>query len=179
MAEGGVAAVSMDAVAARAGVSRPLLYKHVANRTELLAALYRREAAAVDAEVVAALDGVRGLEAIVRTSVAALLDALGRRAAIVTALTRAESEEPGLQAEQAARLRRSQRFYAQLLTDQLGVDAADAETATALFFSGLETALRLWEARPDEPTRRRVEELVVRFVLGGLQALRPGRASPS
>src|SRR5262249_19750467 len=39
---GDVAAVSMEAVAERAGVSRPLVYKHFANRSELLAAVYRR-----------------------------------------------------------------------------------------------------------------------------------------
>ena len=39
----GVEAVSMEAVAEGAGVSRPLVYKHFANRGELLAAVYRRE----------------------------------------------------------------------------------------------------------------------------------------
>ncbi len=33
----------MEAVAERAGVSRPLVYKHFANRGELLASLYQRE----------------------------------------------------------------------------------------------------------------------------------------
>ena len=35
--------VTMEAVAERAGVSRPLVYKHFANRAELLASLYQRE----------------------------------------------------------------------------------------------------------------------------------------
>ena len=41
----GVQVVSMETVAERAGVSRPLVYKHFANRDEILAAAYRREAA--------------------------------------------------------------------------------------------------------------------------------------
>ena len=39
----------MEAVAEHAGVSRPLVYKHFANRDELLAAAYRREASKLHA----------------------------------------------------------------------------------------------------------------------------------
>jgi AcrR family transcriptional regulator len=60
VADGDVEALSMEAVAARAGVSRPLVYKHFANKGELLAAVYRREAAALDAEIVAAVEGADG-----------------------------------------------------------------------------------------------------------------------
>ena len=48
-----VEAVTMEAVAERAGVSRPLVYKHFANRGELLAAVYRREAAVLHDELAA------------------------------------------------------------------------------------------------------------------------------
>ncbi len=57
----GVHEVSMEAVAERAGVSRPLVYKHFANRDGLLAAAYRREASKLHAELaseVAAADSV-------------------------------------------------------------------------------------------------------------------------
>ncbi|HET9560157.1 MAG TPA: helix-turn-helix domain-containing protein, partial [Actinomycetota bacterium] len=40
---GDAGSVSMEAVAEEAGVSRPLVYKHFANRDELLGELYRRE----------------------------------------------------------------------------------------------------------------------------------------
>src|SRR5258708_13943871 len=46
-----VEAVTMEAVAERAGVSRPLGYKHFANRGELLAAVYQREAAVLHDEL--------------------------------------------------------------------------------------------------------------------------------
>ena len=48
---GDVSAVSMEAVAEHAGVSRPLVYKHFANRGELLAAVYKRESALLHAEL--------------------------------------------------------------------------------------------------------------------------------
>jgi len=50
VAEGDIEAVSMEAVAERAGVSRPLVYKHFANRNELLAAVYQRESALLHAD---------------------------------------------------------------------------------------------------------------------------------
>jgi len=55
VAEGDIESVSMEAVAERAGVSRPLVYKHFANRSELLAAVYQREAALLHAELSAAV----------------------------------------------------------------------------------------------------------------------------
>src|ERR1700722_9313683 len=47
----GVRQVSMEAVAEHAGVSRPLVYKHFANRDELLAAAYRREASKLHSDL--------------------------------------------------------------------------------------------------------------------------------
>ena len=41
--DGGVAQCTLDAVAARAGVSKALIYKHFANREDLLAAILARE----------------------------------------------------------------------------------------------------------------------------------------
>src|SRR5580698_4920117 len=48
----GVHVVSMEAVAERAEVSRTLVYKHFANRDELVAAAYRREAAKLHQDLV-------------------------------------------------------------------------------------------------------------------------------
>src|SRR5262245_40509438 len=76
--EGGLDAVTMDAVAARAGVSRPLVYKHFPNRRALLTALYRREAAAMDARSNAAVRDAPDFESVVRYSVEARMDALDR-----------------------------------------------------------------------------------------------------
>jgi AcrR family transcriptional regulator len=50
---GGVEAVSMETVADRAGVSRPLVYKHFASKNELLTGVYRREALTIYDEVAA------------------------------------------------------------------------------------------------------------------------------
>src|SRR5437763_15548673 len=62
VAAGDIEAVSMEAVAERAGVSRPLVYKHFANRKELLAAVYQRESAFLHAELTAAVGAAETLE---------------------------------------------------------------------------------------------------------------------
>src|SRR5437588_4600662 len=89
VADGDVEALSMETVATRAGVSRPLVYKHFANRGELLAAVYRREAAALDAEIVAAVQQADGLEDVVRTMVRGIFEGDALRGSIFSVLQRA------------------------------------------------------------------------------------------
>src|SRR4051812_26101840 len=59
--QAGTGAVTMGTVADEAGVARALLYKHFANKDELLIALYGREATRIDRairhRVAAAADG--------------------------------------------------------------------------------------------------------------------------
>src|SRR4051794_11878000 len=66
IAERGIEAVSMESVAVRAGVSRPLVYKHFADRNEIVALLFTREMSQLDEQVAAAIDGLTDFEAVVR-----------------------------------------------------------------------------------------------------------------
>ena len=79
VAAGDLDALSMETVAQRAGVSRPLVYKHFANKGELLAAVYRREAAAFDAEIVAAVEEAKSLEDMLRAMLRAIFRGAGSR----------------------------------------------------------------------------------------------------
>lgn len=71
LAEHGMAGTTMTAIAERAGVSRPTLYKHFPDVDHIVAALAREEfrvfRATIDAEVDAAWPAVRQLEHLVRT----------------------------------------------------------------------------------------------------------------
>src|SRR6478672_4010068 len=55
--------VTMEAVAEHAGVSRPLVYKHFANRREVLDELYRRESALLHRELAIAVAAADTIEA--------------------------------------------------------------------------------------------------------------------
>lgn len=168
---GGAAAVSMESVAARARVSRTLVYKHFANREELLAALWRREAAAVDREVAAALAGVDDFESIVRISLETVMAAVSRRGSVGVPLLRGELFGPGVRREQQDRRRRVRAWYVGRVIDEFGLERAEADIATAVYFAGLDSMLADWRADPDRFDTRTAIDTYVRLVVGGLREI--------
>src|SRR6266702_5092354 len=86
VAAGDVEAVSMEAVAERAGVSRPLVYKHFANRDDLLAAVYQRESTLLHAELTADVSAAESLEETFRALIHGALRAQASRGATFAAL---------------------------------------------------------------------------------------------
>jgi len=163
--EGDVDVVTMDAVAARARVSRPLVYKYFANRHELLAAVYRREAAALDAEI------VRAVEAILRTMLRGILAGAASRGGTFTTLRRAGARDADLRREQRARDRRTLRFFTERATEEFDLARRDARAALAILLSGVDSMVALWHADPTSAHAQALEDLYVQLVLGGLKAL--------
>src|SRR5262245_41177750 len=76
LASQGIDAVTMESVAAQARVSRPLVYKHFANRDELLAEVHRQQAALLDKAIVGAVEEAVGFDAKLRAMIRALLVAV-------------------------------------------------------------------------------------------------------
>jgi AcrR family transcriptional regulator len=171
LAEVGLEAVSMDAVAARAGVSRPLVYKHFTNRDDLLAAVLRREASGVEAAVAVAVEGADGFEDKIRALIRAVLDAVGTHGAIFAPLLRAGVRDSAYRQEQRSRERRTVRFFARLAMDEFDIDQGDASAAMAVLLSGLESVRAQWRSRPTPEHRRFLEDLYVDLVVGGLSRL--------
>src|SRR4051794_38090618 len=75
VAAGDIDAVSIENVAERAGVSRPLVYKHFANRGELLASVYLRESHLLTREIGRAIQAAASLEDKLRAYVSGCLRA--------------------------------------------------------------------------------------------------------
>lgn len=171
LAEHGASAVTMDSVAAVAGVSRPLLYKHFANREQLVADLVRREVDAIDAEVSTAIAGLTTVEQIVRVSAEAVVESIVRRGGVVQPLLRAALADEQLRREQQARHRRTRQWYVDLIVDEYGIDPADAQAAVALYYSGLDAIFASWHAKPTRKERQHLIDVYVRLVIGGLYAL--------
>jgi len=171
VAERDVEAVSMEAVAARVGVSRALVYKHFANRHELLAALYRREATALDAEIVNTVSAADGFEMIVRTLIRAVLAGARSRGAIFARLQRAGARDATLRAEQAKRDRRTVRYFTRLATDEFGLPEPHARSAVRILLTGIDSVLAQWHADPVTERERLLEDVYVSLMLGGLARL--------
>lgn len=169
---GGATAVTMEAVAAHAGVSRPLVYKHFANRDDLVVALFRRESAAFDDEVAAALRDVRGLEAVIRTSAEAIVEGFGRRRKVLGPLLQGDSIDPALRSAQRERTRRNNRWYRDLVVSECGIDAERAQLAVTILFGGLVALISTGCARLAGDERARAIDTYVEMVMGGLDRLK-------
>ena len=178
LASKGIDAVGMDSVAARAEVSRPLVYKHFANRDELLAEVYRQQAAELDAAIVEAVGAATGFEAKIRALIRAVLEAVASHGPIFNPLVRAGFRGEAFRSEQRARDQRTVRFFARLAMAEYDLDKAEATTAVAMLLSGMVSIQAQWRARPTAERLRFLEDLYVDLVTGGLAGLadrrRPG-----
>ncbi len=171
VAEGDVDAVTMDAVAARASVSRPLVYKHFANRHELLAAVYRREATALDGEIVRAVQAARGFEDILRTMLRGVLVGQASRGQTFAMLRRAGARDANLRHEQRERDRRTLRFFTSRAVEEFDLPRHEARAALAILLSGVDSMIALWHDDPTPENAEVLEELYVQLVIGGLRHL--------
>ena len=174
VSERDVEAVSMDAVAARAGVSRPLVYKHFPNRHELLAAVYRREAVTLDAEIVQAVQTARGFEPIVRALIRGVLAGARSRGETFSRLQRAGARDATLRRQQRQRDRRTVRYFARLAAEEFGLSEPRARAAVGVLLTGIDSVLAQWHADPTAEQERLLEDVYVSLVLGGLRRLANG-----
>jgi AcrR family transcriptional regulator len=170
VATGDVAAVSMEAVAERAGVSRTLVYKHFANRDDLVAALYERESALLHAELAAAVQQATNLAGMLRALIRGALDAQASRGATFAALT-ASGAHRASRHVQRRRDAQTVRFFARQATVELGLDPAAATTAVALVLGSVSTVLAQWRRRPTVEHAALLEETFVTMAMGGLRQL--------
>ena len=174
--ENGPSSVTMGSVAEGAEVTRALVYKHFANKDDILAALYRREAATLDRaiarEVAAAPEGV---EPKLRAFAHAVIEAVGTHARVFAPL-RPFGHDATFRREQRTWDRRTVRFFTDLAVDDLGLDEAVARPALAIALSGINSVLAQSAGAPAEQ-RAFLEDLYVDMALAGLRTL-DGRRRP-
>src|SRR5437870_1455912 len=144
---GDVEAVSMDAVAEKAGVSRPLVYKHFANRGELLAAVYRREASHVHEELAAEVGAATSLESMYRTLIRGSLRAAADRGHVFAALRSAGGWNRELRQEQRARDVDTVRAFSSRAVRELGIERPHATATTATLLAAIDPVLAQWRLR--------------------------------
>ncbi len=167
--EGGPDAVTMGTIAERSGVTRALVYKHFDNRDDVLVALYRREAAALDTTIRnVVVNAGDGLEAQLRALVDALIDTADRYGSFFR-LLREVSGSRSARADRRGWDRRTVKYFASLVQQETPLDEGTALTATALLLTALPT-LRA-QALGDPPRRQFYVDTYVDMVLGALGRL--------
>jgi AcrR family transcriptional regulator len=171
VARGDIDAISMESVAEYAGVSRPLVYKHFANRRELLAEVYRREATLLHEELAAAVAAAQGLEGKFRALVHGALRAEADRGAALTALRAAGGRSRLLREEQRERDRVTVRYYARQAVREFGIEERHAVAAVSILLRAIEAVLAEWRLRPTLQRAALLEDTYVSVVVGALTRL--------
>src|SRR5262245_5369182 len=169
---GDVAAVSMETVAERAGVSRPLVYKHFANRSELLAAVYRREATHLHRQLAREVGAAESVEGMVQALMHGALHAAGGRGRLFAALRAAGGWNRELRHEQRARDVDTVRAFATRAERELGIRRREATAATATLLATIEPVLAQWRVRPTPEHAALLEDIYMSMVRGVLRAVR-------
>jgi AcrR family transcriptional regulator len=164
-------AVSMDSVAERAGVSRPLVYKHFANRSELLAAVYERESNLLHRELAVAVNAADTLEAKFRALIRGALRAEASRGATFASLRSAGARGRALRERQHRRDRDTVQHFATLAVREYGSEERATRQAVSVLLGALTSVLAQWRRHPTPDNARVLEDVYVRLALGGLASL--------
>ena len=168
----GVQVVSMETVAERAGVSRPLVYKHFANRDELLAAAYRREASKVHQDLASQVASAESVEDMYRALLRGSMRATVERGQIFTALRAAGGWNRDIRREQRSRDRQTVRAFAAVAVRQYGLERSRSTSVTAVLLGSLDAVLAQWRLEKTEENSRILEETYLAMVVGAYSVKR-------
>ncbi len=170
----GVRALTLDAVAEKAGVHRPVVYRHFANVDQLLAAVVDRELGRLNRSTAEAVAGVEGFERRLRSAVTAWMDHFAKSATLMDAALVGPPTSTELRAKRREQNNASMAF----LTGELraaGLTDVDAEIAAALLLNGLLGVVALWRAK--RVTRPVAIDRFVAIAMGIVAALGHENAS--
>jgi AcrR family transcriptional regulator len=166
----GVDAVTMESVAAAAGVSKGLGYAYFANRDDLVLAVLELELAAFDSRIA---DAVRaagdGFEDRMRAAVHEWFNALVDRGALLSTLLQASQNRQPLRERRNATYRRLEEYWGRLAAAEFGVPAEKAVAMSAVLIAGMQGLLDRWVLARDN--RRMLEDAYVEFAIAGIRGL--------
>ncbi len=161
LAERGVAGLTMEALAARAGVSKALPYRHFDNADDALVALYHRELDDLAQRIASAVRSVEPGDATIRAAVHAYFDAVAARGAVLARLAGAGSPVPDL-----AGGREAPQGVAQLLTAAYGIRGRRVVVLASVVTAAVTAASDAW-GRGDAG-RSVCEQIATHAVLGAI-----------
>ena len=169
LAESGPDAVTMEGVAARAGVSKALGYRYFDNADELLLAVHDREMTELGARVRAALRGADSFEAGIRASLTAWLDRLAERGSVITMIMQAGPVSGPVQDRSRRMHATVSEFYGQRAAETHDLDLRTATAAASILLTGLDGLIDCWVNR--RMPRRELVDIYTTMCTGAFEAL--------
>jgi AcrR family transcriptional regulator len=136
VARDGLDAVTMEGVAAALGVNKALPYRYFSNRDALLLALFDRETALFDAEVVAAVARESNFEGRVRAVIETYLDHLASSSLLVTQFEVSRPDADPFEARRRQREEGIVAYVAELLRDEYSLTSRDALALASILAAG-------------------------------------------
>ena len=165
----GVSALTIEAVVAKLGVHRPIVYRHFANAEMLLNAVIERELRELRRSSEIAINDVVGFDNRIRAAVSAWMEHFAKSPVVMSVGLVQRPSTDSMRSKRREQNDRSMRFFVAEYTAE-GLTRADAEIAAAAMLHALVGIVSLWGQR--RITRRVAIDRYVRIARGALEALR-------
>ncbi|MCW2648751.1 MAG: hypothetical protein QOF87_1038 [Pseudonocardiales bacterium] len=170
VADEGLAAVTMERVAALAEVSKPVLYSHFPDRGALLTALLERCWHQMDSVVQVRLRAARSLDGCLEAVVTGYFDELDRQGPVLQLMVTSGWHEPAVELARVRRHRAAEREWSAFYAQRIGLPAAVAEPTAAILRTALQGAAAYWIEHP-EVRREDVVQTCLVIMRAGLDRL--------
>jgi AcrR family transcriptional regulator len=166
VSEKGVEAVTMESVAAAAGVSKGLGYAYFSNRNELLLSLLNREQEELQRRISDEVRQSSDFEGRLRATVRAWFDVMTERGALISTLLQAQAIQGPLAERRRSYNAEVLEFYGRLAVKEFGIPRRKATVMAAILLAGMTGIIERWRAGE---SRRLLEETYVDVVMGALR----------
>ncbi|HVA43736.1 MAG TPA: TetR/AcrR family transcriptional regulator [Acidimicrobiales bacterium] len=169
--EAGTEAVTMESVAAAAGVSKTLGYAYFDNRTELLLALFDREVGDLQRRAAAEMADSPGLTDKLRAAVRVWFDVVASEGGVASVLLQSSQLRGRLGERRQEALRSIEELYGRQVAVEFGVPEERAVVVMAALIAALGGVIDRWTST-GEP-RELVESVYLEMADAALRQLVP------
>jgi AcrR family transcriptional regulator len=167
----GLAAVTMERIAALAEVSKPVLYNHFPDRGALLTALLERCWRELDSAVQARLRQARSLDGCLEALVTGYFDELDRQGPVLQLMVTSGWHEPSVEVARRKRHQAAEREWSNVYQQRVGLPLAIAEPTAAILRTALQGAAAYWIEHPKGNRNDAIQTCLV-IMRAGLDRLR-------
>ena len=166
--EKGVESVTMEAVAAAAGVSKGLGYAYFSNRNELLLALLNRELGELQRRSTEEIRAASDFEGRIRAGLKVWFDVMSEKGALIGTLLQSQAIQGPLADRRKSYNQEMQDFYGRIAEKEFGIPRRKSVAAAAILLAGMSGIIDRWR---NGDSRRLLEETYVDVVMGALRGM--------